>query len=41
VHLGWPQLIAPERISALGYAGALLVVAGSAAVSLLGRRTSR
>jgi drug/metabolite transporter (DMT)-like permease len=41
VHLGWPQLIAPERISALGYAGALLVVAGSAAVSLLGRRTPR
>jgi drug/metabolite transporter (DMT)-like permease len=41
VHLMWPRLLAPERITALGYAGAVLVVAGSAAVSLLGRRTAR
>ena len=41
VHLQWPGLIAPEHISALGYAGAALVVAGSAAVSLLGRRNAR
>ena len=41
VHMLWPPLIAPERISALGYAGAVLVVAGSAAVSLLGRRAAR
>ncbi|HVR81252.1 MAG TPA: DMT family transporter [Luteimonas sp.] len=38
VHAWWPQLLAPERISALGWLGAALVVAGSAAVSLLGRR---
>ena len=38
VHAAWPQLLAPERISTLGYIGAALVVAGSAAVSLLGRR---
>lgn len=41
VHALWPQLLAPERISTLGYAGAVLVVAGSAAVSVLGRRTPR
>jgi drug/metabolite transporter (DMT)-like permease len=41
VRLQWPQLLAPERISAWGYAGAVLVVAGSAAVSLLGRRPAR
>jgi drug/metabolite transporter (DMT)-like permease len=41
VHLHWPQLLAPERISAWGYAGAVLVVVGSAAVSLLGRRMAR
>jgi drug/metabolite transporter (DMT)-like permease len=41
VHQWWPWLIAPERISTLGYAGAVLVVAGSAAVSLLGRRAAR
>jgi drug/metabolite transporter (DMT)-like permease len=41
VHLQWPRLIASEHISTLGYAGAALAVAGSAAVSLLGRRTPR
>jgi drug/metabolite transporter (DMT)-like permease len=41
VHALWPQVLAPERISAIGYVGAVLVVAGSAAVSLLGRRASR
>ena len=40
-HALWPQLLAPERIGAAGYAGAALVVAGSAAVSLLGRRAPR
>lgn len=38
VHALWPDLLAPERISTLGYLGAGLAVAGSAAVSLLGRR---
>ncbi|MCB1611368.1 MAG: DMT family transporter [Xanthomonadales bacterium] len=33
-----PGLIAPERIGVLGWTGALAVVGGSAAVSLLGRR---
>jgi drug/metabolite transporter (DMT)-like permease len=33
-----PGLIAPERIGTLGWIGAALVVSGSAAVSLLGRR---
>ena len=41
VHAAWPHLLAPERISTLGYVGAALVVAGSAAVSLLGRRAPR
>jgi drug/metabolite transporter (DMT)-like permease len=40
VHAFWPQMLAPERITALGWIGAALVVAGSAAVSLLGRRTT-
>lgn len=34
----WPAVLAPERIAPLGWIGAALVVAGSAAVSLLGRR---
>ena len=34
----WPHLLAPERIAPLGWVGAGLVVAGSAAVSLLGRK---
>lgn len=38
VHAFWPVSIASERVTALGYAGALLVVAGSAASSLLGNR---
>ncbi len=33
----WPHWLAPERISTLGWFGAALVVAGSAAASLLGR----
>ena len=41
VHAAWPRLIAVEHISTSGYVGAALVVAGSAAVSLLGRRTAR
>lgn len=41
VHAAWPQLVAAERISPLGDLGAVLVVAGSAAASLLGRRTPR
>jgi drug/metabolite transporter (DMT)-like permease len=41
VHAWWPQLLAPERITMLGYVGAVLVVLGSAAVSLLGRRAPR
>ncbi|MFZ5655759.1 MAG: DMT family transporter [Pseudomonadota bacterium] len=38
VHALWPASLAPEPISALGWIGAGLVVAGSAGVSLLGRR---
>lgn len=38
VHGLWPQAIAPERVAALGYAGAVLVVVGSALASLMGRR---
>jgi drug/metabolite transporter (DMT)-like permease len=38
VHAAWPHLLAPEQISTLGYVGAVLVVAGSVAVSLLGGR---
>ncbi|MEO6250295.1 MAG: DMT family transporter [Luteimonas sp.] len=38
VHAAWPHLLAPEQISTLGYVGAVLVVVGSAAVSLLGGR---
>lgn len=34
----WPQWLEPEHITPLGWLGAGLVVAGSAAVSLLGRR---
>ena len=40
-HALWPSLIAPERITVAGYVGAVLVVCGSAAVSLLGRRAAR
>jgi drug/metabolite transporter (DMT)-like permease len=38
VHALAPGLVAPERIDAAGWAGAGLVVLGSAATSLLGRR---
>lgn len=38
VHALWPQWLAPERIAPIGWTGAALVVAGSAAVSLLNRR---
>ncbi|MFC0676310.1 DMT family transporter [Lysobacter korlensis] len=38
VHALWPQWLEAERITALGWTGAGLAVAGSAAVSLLGRR---
>lgn len=37
----WPALLAPERIAPLGWVGAVLVVAGSACVSLLGARRAR
>lgn len=37
VATAWPQWLEPERVSALGWVGAALVVAGSAAASLLGR----
>lgn len=38
VHAFWPSAIAAETVSPLGYAGAVLVVAGSAMSSLLGQR---
>src|SRR5690606_21890213 len=38
VHWLDPALVAPERIGALGYVGAVLVVSGSALTSLLGAR---
>lgn len=38
VHALWPASIAPEQVTALGYAGAVLVVAGSSATSLAGKR---
>lgn len=41
VHALWPQVIAPERVGAVGYAGAALVVVGSALASLLGQRASK
>jgi len=36
-HSLWPQYIAPEHVTLLGIAGALLVVAGSALSSLVGQ----
>ena len=41
VHSLWPASIAPEQVTMLGYAGALLVVAGSAMSSLLGNKQER
>lgn len=38
VHSLWPASIASEQVTALGYAGAAMVVLGSAATSLLGKR---
>ncbi|WP_176693289.1 DMT family transporter [Arenimonas terrae] len=38
VHTLWPASIAPERIGWLGYAGAALVVLGSALTSLMGSK---
>ncbi len=38
VHAVWPSLIAPEQLGGMGWAGALLVLAGSAAASLLAAR---
>jgi drug/metabolite transporter (DMT)-like permease len=38
VHAFWPTSIAPERVTMLGYIGAILVVAGSAMSSLLGAK---
>jgi drug/metabolite transporter (DMT)-like permease len=40
VHALWPQWLDAERIGTLGWTGAVLAVAGSAAVSLLGRRAA-
>lgn len=40
-HLLAPELVAPERIGALGLLGAALVVGGSATSSLLGARRSQ
>ncbi len=39
MHALWPAGIAAERIGALGYAGAALVVLGSALTSLMGARS--
>lgn len=39
VHALWPHWLAPEHIGTWGWAGAAIAVSGSAAVSLLGRRT--
>jgi drug/metabolite transporter (DMT)-like permease len=38
VHALWPASLAPEPIALAGWIGAVLVVAGSASVSLLGKR---
>lgn len=37
VHALWPSVIAPEHVSNIGFAGAVLVVVGSALSSLLGQ----
>ena len=41
VHASWPASIAPERVGALGYLGALAVVAGSCLCSLLGNAAGK
>lgn len=38
VHAAWPASIASEQVTALGYAGAGLVVVGSVLTSLMGQR---
>ena len=38
VHALWPAVIAPEQLGPMGWAGALLVLSGSAAASLLAAR---
>ena len=38
VHAVWPTSIASEQVTTLGYVGAALVVLGSAATSLMGKR---
>lgn len=38
VHSVWPTVIAPEHLGVMGWTGALLVLAGSAAASLLSTR---
>ena len=38
VHALWPWAVAAESVGAVGYVGALLVVAGSAMAALLGNR---
>jgi hypothetical protein len=38
VHALWPASIASEHVTLLGYAGAALVVLGSAVTSLMGKR---
>lgn len=40
-HALWPTLIAPERLGLAGWTGAGLVIAGSAAASLLAKRSGR
>jgi drug/metabolite transporter (DMT)-like permease len=37
VHALWPSALAPERVGAIGYLGAVLVVVGSGMSSLLGQ----
>jgi len=41
VHALWPASIAPERVGALGYVGAVAVVVGSCLCSLLGNASGK
>jgi drug/metabolite transporter (DMT)-like permease len=41
VHASWPASIAPERVGALGYVGAVAVVVGSCLCSLLGNASGK
>ena len=38
VHAFWPNAVASEHVGLLGFAGAVLVVVGSALSSLLGQK---